>query len=222
MLKICHININSIHNPNNKADLMSFIEQEKIDIICLAETWSKARRRCKISGFNCAEDPRSDGYGGSAVLLNKNIKFRRIKFSGTGENVIIQTLNLQTNVTVASVYLNPQTNRVDFAEHTNRLFMLMQREKNSFVCGDFNAKHINWGNPSNNHKGTYLQNIISSSNFNVLNDGNPTFHRFFPDIDRHKSARPFKSASKQQKKNHGPTSSKNLATEETSENSGIL
>lgn len=188
MLKICHININSFHNATNQNDLMSFLFEEKIDIVCLAETWSNKKKKCKVPGYNSIEDIRADGYGGAAILLNKNIKYKRIEFNGEGENVIIQTLNLQKNLTIASTYLNPQLRTESFEKHVRKLFMVMQKEKNSIICGDFNAKHLTWGNRINDRKGTSLNGIINASGFNILNNGDPTFHRCLPDISRHSSA----------------------------------
>ena len=40
--------------------------------------------------------------------------------------------------------------------------------------GDFNAYHIDWSNKYSDQRGRALANLTSTSNFNIMNNGQPT------------------------------------------------
>jgi len=55
--------------------------------------------------------------------------------------------------------------------------LIQQLPEPVLLLGDFNAKHIIWGNPDIDHRGTVLEQILLTQNITALNTGSPThFH----------------------------------------------
>lgn len=187
MLNFAHFNCNSVQNDYNKNALEVFMKHENIDIICLAETWSSKIKKCKLTGFNVVEKVRPNGYGGVAIALANNIKFKRIPYSGKGEVVIVRTLNIKKNFVIISVYYPPSFKAKEFEKDIHNLLSQFTNEDTIF-CGDFNALHSQWGNSRNDTKGNVLFNLINNSDFQLLNNANFTFHKYLPEKHKHGSS----------------------------------
>lgn len=112
MLKICHLNANSFHNHYNKDAIETFVLANNIDILCLSETWSDLKKKCKMSGFNFFENVRRNGFGGAAIGFRKDIKANRINFSGKGEAVIGEFFIGKKNIRLHQLILLPQLHKM--------------------------------------------------------------------------------------------------------------
>lgn len=156
MLKVCQININSFHNYYNRNALEAFVIANKIDIICLSETWSDVNKKCSLAGFNFFEDYRRYGYGGAAIAFRKDLKANKLNFAGKGEFVAAEFFVGRKKLTIVSGYVARSVSLRDFEDDVANLIDLANNTKDCLICGDFNAKHSMWGNTISNSKGNIL------------------------------------------------------------------
>lgn len=71
-LKICQWNCRSA--IANKTNLEHLLEDNKVDVALLSETWFKPGRYVAFSGYNVERNDRHDGHGGVAILIKTSIK----------------------------------------------------------------------------------------------------------------------------------------------------
>lgn len=76
-LNILQANVQSYRK--NKDEIEHIIKMEKINIACIQETWIKEKDNTKITGYNIITENREEGYGGSAIIRKKGMKFKQIK-----------------------------------------------------------------------------------------------------------------------------------------------
>lgn len=81
-----------------------FLMNNNVDVAILSEIWVRDNADCSMLGYNFYCKPRSDGYGGVGIYISKSIKFKIINMDSTIESIGIQTLNLQKNINIFSVY----------------------------------------------------------------------------------------------------------------------
>lgn len=176
MTKILQYNIQSL--IPNKDKLSFFLNEYQIDIAILSEIFG-CDDSFKVPNYNVVYKTREDGYGGVAILIKKEIKFRKIKYDTRQEIIIIETTNLGSNVKIVSTYFAPNTiNQAIFETEMRKLLQFLEQFENVLIGGDFNARCKIWGDSVDHPRGIKLEKIISESNFNVLNNGDHTFNRF--------------------------------------------
>ncbi|XP_017484492.1 PREDICTED: uncharacterized protein LOC108373152 [Rhagoletis zephyria] len=152
------------------------MNHNNVDIGCFSEIFTshKTARR-NLIGYNIIEKTRSDGYGGVAVVLKKEIKFQKLNFMSDYDILIVRTKNCKPNITICSVYFPHSIATDPFREEIVKLFSYLENMGNVLILGDFNARARIWGDTVQSCRGNNLQKIISEFNFLILNDGSYTF-----------------------------------------------
>jgi exonuclease III len=112
MIRICHININSITKHKNEL-LARF---SKFDIISVNETNLKSERPFSLIGYNIFRNDRVGKFGGGVLLaVKQHIKCREILNKTTQKNEII-TIQIETqpfkSILISSIYV-PPTAKID-------------------------------------------------------------------------------------------------------------
>ncbi|KAG5666508.1 hypothetical protein PVAND_014532 [Polypedilum vanderplanki] len=109
--------------------------------------------------------------GGVAILVRKNLKHKILPIPNTK---IIESIGISvllsngTNANIFSVYLPGGTkNSMINDQFINDIRILMSSSKNSFFCGDLNAKHRYWNCNIANRARTLLYNEFCNKNFNI-------------------------------------------------------
>lgn len=175
MIRLLQYNIQSI--IPNKHQLIFFLQNKQIDIALLSETF-KCDDSFKLPNYNIVYKNRDDNYGGVAIILKKNIKFRKIKYQSNQDIVIIETTNLTPNIIVTSLYIPPSVNQSTFESEFRKLLQFLDPHDNVLVGGDFNARSKLLGDSVDHPRGVKMMQTLDDFNFSILNDGSPTFHRF--------------------------------------------
>lgn len=148
------------------------LNQEKICICIVSETWLEPSVRLRISNYNIYRNDRPDGYGGVALIIHKSIRTQvhPLKLNNAGiELVCIKILNCKYLEYIVSVYCPPTvaTSQSDwdclFSKFTHK----------SIVAGDFNGHHTNWSNKIN-ARGLQILDASLDSNYIHINSGKPT------------------------------------------------
>lgn len=174
-MKVLQHNIQSL--PKNLNTLNFYLNNNDISVSLLSEIF-KYENNMRIPNYNIITKTRQDQYGGVAILIKNHILFKKIKFVTNFDLVIIQTTNLRINYTLASIYIPPNTRIGTFKLEVQRIFDFLENMPNVIIGGDLNARSTSFGDSTSNAKGIFLQDIISNTNFKILNDGSTTFHRF--------------------------------------------
>lgn len=92
-----------------------------------------------------------------------------------------ETKNLKNNLTLVSVYFPHSVKINELKGELNRLLFLLDNKVNVIICGDFNARNKAFGDSLDSVRGRTIKQIFEESTFKCLNDGNPTFKRYFND-----------------------------------------
>lgn len=153
-------------------DFEALLNQEKVHIAIINETWFDPESNFRISGYNIFRGDRDDGYGGVAILTHWSL--RAIRGNTNISNPGIQLLHvkisncehLENVITVycpSSVYANKRD--------WDHIFSLKQER--TLIAGDFNGHHTNWSSKTDT-RGMQLFDSIFENNYITLNDGTST------------------------------------------------
>jgi hypothetical protein len=153
-------------------EISNFLIQNSIDIAFFTETWLEQNDNFNVPNYSCYRADRLRG--GALILINSNIphsSFTKINFS-YGESASI-TVHFDNGVDIilSSIYISPSASRQQAKEFFSKI---LNRAGSHLVAGDFNCKHKEWNNNSNQHKGVDLCNLLNNLNFNILIPDKPT------------------------------------------------
>lgn len=162
-LKIATININSI--KQRKLELIDFVEQNKIDILLIQETWLKGNR-FTFPNFNIFRNDRLGRPGGGTMILVKQQYHASESFRTSVclhiEATFINIKCANQILTLGSVYCSPS---VDF--NGNCLNNIFETNNPIIIGGDLNAKNRLWGCRGTNRRGTTLYNFSEQLNYHI-------------------------------------------------------
>lgn len=153
---------------SKKHELIHFINLYNPFIISLQETWLKPGFPFRIPGYACLREDRSDGYGGTALLINHSFSFSHFPTHHHNKNFTIIAAIVK-NICFVSVYI-PRPSSIIFTEIDSIISTL---PRPYIILGDFNSQHQSWGS-SSNHYGSAIIDLLDSHNICILNTGNPT------------------------------------------------
>lgn len=178
-VKIIQWNARSINA--NKGSLEYLLNEYKIDVAAISESWLKPGLEFKISQFNVVRKDRNDGKGGSLLLINKIYDYTPLNFIYTYDVQIcgaIVHFNENFRVTIISIYCKP--GYLLTAAEWSQLIRGVNHPL--VILGDFNAKSIIWGCVLDDRQGEELANFTDSLDLVSLNDGSPTRLNFQSDV----------------------------------------
>ena len=150
---------------------------QNITAACIMETWlnKDTEKKAQISNYNLITNHREDGYGGTAIYLRNDIKYKTKQRQYDNEIQITQLTIIQNEINIISIYASPTT-------HCNKLKSIIENILNdphtttkTVIAADLNAHHSAWGNPYNDRKGKMLIDEIEESKFVLLHENEITF-----------------------------------------------
>lgn len=185
------INIIQWNAQSLKPKLVSFeaiLNQEKVHIGIISETWLNSNININLSGYNVYRQDRLDSYGGVAVIVHKSLASHifPINLTNAGIEVLcVKILNCKCLENVISVYCpsSVATRSSDWEQ----LFELNDRK--TVIAGDFNGHHTNWSYKID-QRGTQLLDTSLENGFVSINHNeatrvklvNGTLQKTSPDI----------------------------------------
>ena len=176
-IHFAQFNSQSIH-PNNTVDkptiLKQFINDYKIDVLALSETWlspdelSSTINSILPDGFSFIHIPRPTGRGGGVGFIYKSelkvLQFK-MKTVPTFECILIKFVVKNTSFAFAQIYRPPSSSEAAFlSDFSGLLEILASFTSNVHISGDFNI-HID--QPSNFYT-VKLLDLIHSFNLHQL------------------------------------------------------
>lgn len=170
-LKICFWNANGLSQHKN--EVHNFLHSQQIDVLLVSETHFSVKNCFRINGYSTydTKHPSGKACGGSAILINKNIKhFLMPEF----EKDYIQATSISIphcNITISSIYCPPKYNisREQFLNYFDTL------GPKFIAAGDYNAKHTFWGSRLVTPRGRQLLDAISVGKMDAISAGHPTY-----------------------------------------------
>lgn len=183
-LRILQINIKSLNN--NKINLQNFLCNKNIDVLILCETWLLKNEFVNFFDFNAIHFPREDGYGGVSIYTRKQYttNFKFLSDISPIEALEVELTNIRRKIKIISIYI-PQQRYINNTTLKLKFGNLLQKyinHNNIIIAGDINAHNALWNDGNNNNsRGNLIADIITNSNFTILNDGSHTFEMFYND-----------------------------------------
>lgn len=176
-MNILQYNIQSLKKNKNSLDF--HLRKLNIDICFLSEIFNidEKQNSTTFQNYNIVSKKRKDNYGGVAIILKKNIQFKRISFQSTLDILICQTTNLNNNLTLVAVYFPHSVKSITIKNELEKITSFLNSNPNTFICGDFNARHSAFGDFFDSQRGKMLKEFFDYSNFRCLNDGSYTFKK---------------------------------------------
>ena len=151
----------------NGQDFKQFIysREEKLDVICVQETWLKPRWDFNIKEYvSVRKDRLEGGGGGCATFVREGVPYRVVEVDLGLECVVVEIWVGSKNIMVVNLY-NP-CRKLELGQ----LEMLV-RDRGCVVCGDFNAHNILWGSEGTDYNGRVVEDLVENRQLVVLNDG---------------------------------------------------
>lgn len=155
---------NSQSIKNKLAQFSQFVDDNKIDLIFLSESWLKETDKFYLPRFDCYRCDRE--YGGVAILIRKTIPhvFCKKTSAQAAEAVSILIKDTYRDFTATAVYCSPNNTRADARSFFNKIISIPGPH---VIAGDFNAKHKAWNNPSNCRKCSDLLKLCEDNLFDI-------------------------------------------------------
>lgn len=167
--KIHLINVNSIQKLAKRVFLQKHINDFKPDMILLSETCLKSRNRINFHRYNLIRTDSSPGFRGTGILLKDTINFKQffLPFTPNFEYTAITIKTSLGLLYVFSIYIH--SGQLADPDSITGIYNLIGVNDLLIIGGDFNARHVNWHNSSNNANGLVLNNFLTSqSSYNCL------------------------------------------------------
>ena len=169
LLKIVQWNARIINNKT--LEFQKFLSTNDISIAIIIETWLNNNKELKFSNYNTVRQDRSDGKGGIAVLIKKDIAYRIMKTSNSRNTKETQYVILKiNNVYIIAIYIPP--NYITNKQYWKNIFKSIADPY--IICGDFNIHHNSWGSPYTTREGEILYEFMQENDIICLNNGQPT------------------------------------------------
>ena len=175
---IMQFNANGI--GNKLTELGEFLKRHNVKVVVIQELkLSSNSKTPSIQNFTTVRKDRCKGQGsGLLTLIHKSINFSRkpespetLKEPHLEELTITATLG-DTELIITNVYIPPASSCTG-GYHLPSLDHLMMTT-DTLILGDINAHDSAWYSSSTDTRGTLLENVVSGSNFGILNWDSPT------------------------------------------------
>lgn len=136
----------------------------------LQETKCDNALKFNLSNFYIIRNDDIRGRCGTAICISKNLRFR----DAVCYNDIFQSISCKIKTdsgwhTISSCYFPPRSG-VDI----NTFKRFFDTHKNRLLFGDFNARHISYGDVSSNLYGELLGEMLNCYNLKIFNPPTPT------------------------------------------------
>lgn len=123
------INIQSFYAKKDM--LENYLAKNKMNVVLLSETWERMNKTLKVRGYRFLSKPRSDGYGGVAILYERNMTLQEVQLPAFDviEAIAASTTNLERNLLLVSVYVtqvHDQDERKKAFSDFKKLFQCMR------------------------------------------------------------------------------------------------
>lgn len=165
-IKIASININGIRNK--KLELISFAEEQNLDVILIQETLLQSKHKFTFPNFATFRDDRDARGGGTMILVKRHIQASSIPNPDVCNKIEGTFVDIATNrgpLIIGSVYCRPTV-----AHNFDPICLdnIFSENRTIIVGGDLNAKNKIWKCRSTNHRGNMLYEYSDVLDYHIL------------------------------------------------------
>ena len=179
-LRLGTINICGLSN-RSKFTLNKFNDEKGIDLLSVLETGSTDIKKIELDNMDVITDANNAANKGAALYVNNN--FSVTKISSIASNFLDSCWGLvyayNKRIIVGSIYVKLNTKNA-IAEVMKMLKAAQQKQTQLkatgiVLTGDFNARHVSWGDTVCNGYGQELFNSLDTTQFSICTSQSPTF-----------------------------------------------
>lgn len=174
-LKCIFINVNSVVRRARRHYLKLFLDQEKPDILMMAEHRLGPIHRFELDGYVIHRQNSGQGRSrGTAIIVRDNIHSERIRVSTPNiENTAVRVKRPNgATISVVCLYAGPS---VSFSDSDLVSLSELTREGEVLIGGDLNAKHTDWGGTVTNTMGRRLREfLLGCPDLEIVGTDGPT------------------------------------------------
>ena len=181
-IKLCTLNICGL-SERSKLVINKYVDSKEIDILCLQETGTDDSSKLEIHNMcNISDTNKAANKGVALYVRNKHTITKLDNISKLSKNLdscwglvviakkryIIGNLYVKLNHKPA---MNEVSRMLTAAEQKQRELKAV----GIIVSGDFNARHLSWGDKTNNYYGNSLVEVIDNTKYSICTSKTPTF-----------------------------------------------
>eukprot|EP00102_Acyrthosiphon_pisum_P014983 XP_008185317.1 PREDICTED: RNA-directed DNA polymerase from mobile element jockey-like [Acyrthosiphon pisum] len=165
-------NANGLKQHSN--ELFYLLHHKNIDIALITETHLSTTSNISFNGYSIirADHPDRTSHGGAAIIIKSSLFYNEMP--STNESYL-QAANIKIkinnfNITISSAYFPPNQPisepKILSFFHSLGNFLI--------ICGDFNAKHSQWGSRYTNTRGRLFHTSIPKHKLSFISPDEPT------------------------------------------------
>lgn len=161
ILNIFYLNVRSL--LPKIADIEFLLNNIKIDILCISETWLTGAIGCEIvtiAGYNFVGRDRSARGGGVGIYIRSNLQFTLLNYSDNIEQLWISITLRSSKLVVGVAYKLPILHYKPFLDEIeNSIAYSMQISDKIILGGDFNINFLKLNDASVVYLGDILDSV---------------------------------------------------------------
>lgn len=181
-LKLGTINICGLSNRSRMV-INKFIHSEKIDILAVQETGSTDTDTLELDNMNVISDTNKAANKGAALYASNRYTITKLdsisKMSRNLDSCWGLVVAHKKKLIVGNIYV--KLNHKPAIDETIRMLKEAEKKKAELkasgiiLLGDFNARHLCWGDKVTNYYGRRLSESIDSTLYSMCTSKSPTF-----------------------------------------------
>lgn len=176
LFKMLHWNAHGISNYSHLKQLEYILERERVQVASLNETHLNVSHKPYLQNYFIYRNDREGARGGGvALIVRKNLQHTLLNVVNTKkiENLTVEVVINNRRAIITTAY-SPKYS----SDFRNDILQLTSWDKEFYVLGDFNAKHLSWNCNSTNSAGKVLFNIQQSRDFFIHHTSDPTYYPY--------------------------------------------
>ena len=181
-LKLCSVNICGLSNRSRMV-VNNYIDNENIDILFVQEACSSNREDWELHNMSLITDTNKAANKGAALYVNHNHSITNLdsisKISRNLDSCWGLVVAFRKRFIIGNIYV-----KLNHKPAISEIMkMLKEAEKKKvelkasgiILMGDFNSRHLAWGDKTINYYGRCLAESLDSTQYSICTSQSPTF-----------------------------------------------
>ena len=181
-LKLCTLNICGLSN-RSKLVLNKYIDSEKIDVIAIQETGTEDPSILELLNMSFISDTNKSSNKGAALYVNNRYSITKLdtisKLSKNLDSCWGLVIIHNKRYIIGNIYV--KLNYKPAMAEVMRMLKAAEQKQTELkaagviLTGDFNARHLSWGDHLNNSYGKNLAESLDNTLYSICTSTSPTF-----------------------------------------------
>ena len=182
MIKTCSINIWTF-SEKSRFTLDKYTYDERFDVVFVQETGTSDLEKLKLTNMKVVTDDNKAANKGAAIFVNRQHTITKLKEINEVSKNIDASWGLavikKKRYILGSIYVKDNYNNAinDAIKMLNKAYTLKSKLKavGVILSGDFNARHVAWGDRLNDGYGKQLFQQLDNNKFSISCSPTPTY-----------------------------------------------